>query len=62
MSFFRHLQQEYTLIKKRAAFNNTFRIFPLIEVSLGKLLSSRACLRFPQLCKYNFLTLTQFSK
>jgi hypothetical protein len=61
MDFLRHLQPEYSN-KKRAAKGNALTLFQLVELSLLELLPSRAQVRFTQLIKNIFLSLTQFSE
>jgi len=59
MDFLRHLRPEYSN-EKRAAKSNALGPSQSVELSLHRLLPSRAGVRFAQLNKNNFLTLTQF--
>ena len=59
--FIRHLRPEWSM-KKRATFRSTFRPFQSVEVSLHRLLPSRAGVRFAQLDECIFFNLTQFNE
>lgn len=61
MDFLRHLRPEYHN-KKRAAISNALGLFQSVELSLLRLLPSRAEVRFAQQHKSIFLNLTQFSE
>ena len=52
----RHKFLEWTIKNKRATFNSTFRPFQSVELSLHRLLPSRANVRFTQHNKVNQLT------
>ena len=54
----RHKFLEWIVKNKRATFNSTFRPFQSVELSLHRLLPSRADVRYPQLNKG--IKLTQF--
>jgi hypothetical protein len=60
MSFMRYKQQEYLKNKNVLLLVTRFRTFPLVELSLGWMLSSRAFLRFTQQTNVLFFNLTQF--
>jgi len=59
MDFKRHLRPEWAN-KKRAAQSNALRPFQSVELSLHRLLPSRAGVRFTQPFKNRFFNLTQF--
>ena len=52
----RHKFLEWIVKNKRATFNSTFRPFQSVELSLHRLLPSRADVRYPQLNKVKQLT------
>ena len=56
----RHLQQEYQLNKNVLPLATRSLIFQLVELSLQRMLSSRANVRFTQRSKINNFNLTQF--
>ena len=56
----RHKQQKYKINKNVLPLITRSIIFPLVEVSLRWLLSSRAILRFTQHTNIVFFNLTQF--
>ena len=60
MSFIRHLQQEYYQNKNVLPLATRSMIFQLVELSLHRLLSSRANVCFTQHTKVNNFNLTQF--
>ena len=59
MDFLRHKRSEWYQ-KKRTTFGSTFILFLSVELTLQRLLPSRALVRFTQLNKYIYLKLTQF--
>ena len=59
MDFIRYKRSEWYQ-KKRATFGSTFILFLSVELSLQRLLPSRALVRFAQLNKNNYFKLTQF--
>ena len=59
MDFSRHMRPEYSN-KKRATFGSTSGSFQSVELSLQRLLPSRANVRFAQQNKYISFHLTQF--
>ena len=59
MDFLRHKRLEWYQ-KKRATFGSTFTLFHSVELSLLRLLPSRALVRFTQLNKCIYFKLTQF--
>ena len=56
----RHKQQEYLKNKNVLLLVTRLETFPLVELSLGWVLSSRAILRFTQQANVLFFILTQF--
>ena len=56
----RHLQQEYLKNKNVLLLATRFMTFPLVELSLGWMLSSRALFRFTQQANVFIFNLTQF--
>lgn len=53
MDFLRHKFLEWTKKNKRATFGSTLRPFQSVELSLHRLLPSRANVRFAQHCEFN---------
>ena len=60
MDFLRHITLGMFIKKERTTFGSTFRPFQSVELTLLRLLPSRAFVRFTQLNKNNYLKLTQF--
>ena len=56
----RHFQQEYQINKNVLPLATRSLIFQLVELSLHRLLTSRAFVRFTQHTKINNFNLTQF--